>query len=152
MKELLILAVPLLTLATLYCGWRTLHLFLVWAPAVAMVVRSDYGRLQQQDDFWSRGPDMTTVRDWNWRDGEDARLIEDVVEYEDGDGNRHRRAVERRVMRGRRPDGVYTIWYDPADPAKITAWGPGCWAAATLLLGFTLAGLFRTGLMLAGTL
>ncbi|MDB5699368.1 MAG: hypothetical protein JWN69_2172 [Alphaproteobacteria bacterium] len=150
MLDLLILAVPLLMLALLYCGWRGVSLFLSWVPAAAVVVRSDYGELQQQDDFWSLGNPFGRLRGWNWRDGEHSRLIENLVEYRDLDGTEHRATIERRVRRGWRPAGVITIWYDPATPAKATAFGPGYWFALALASACMLVSVVGAGLQVAG--
>jgi hypothetical protein len=147
--DLLILAAPLLMLALLYCGWRGVRLFLVWAPAAAVVVRSDYGELQQQDDFWSLGNPFGTLRGWNWRDGEHSRLIENLVEYRDADGTERRATIERRVRRGWRPSGVITIWYDPASPTRATAFGPGQWLGLALLWACMLVSVIAVGMEVA---
>jgi hypothetical protein len=150
MIDLLILAAPLLVLAMLYCRWRAAHIFATLQPAVANVMRSDYDQSQQSEDFWSFGFTGLTSRGWNWRDGENGRLIEDEIFFEDNQGARHRATVQRRVRRGWRPNSVYTVWYDPEDPAKVTAFGPGHWVMLTLVWGVMLATLFGLGLQLAG--
>ena len=149
MTDLLIVAAPALMLAMLWCLWRAGLLLLVWAPAVAHVWTSGYGALEQQDDYWHRGNDIATLRGSDWRDGEDSRSIEDEVVFEDRDGNKCRAMVRRNVARGWRPDGIFTIWYDPADPARATAFGPGSWALMALLCAAGLAGLFVFGAELA---
>jgi hypothetical protein len=150
MIDLLIVAVPLLVLAMLYCLWRAAHMFATLRPAVANVTRSDYDQGQQSEDFWSFGFTALTSRGWDWRDGENARLIEDEIVFEDDQGARHRATVRRRVRRGWRPYSVYTIWYDPEDPAKVTAFGPGHWIMLALVWGAVLVSLFSLGLRLAG--
>lgn len=150
MRDLLILAAPLLMLSLLYCGWRAARLFLTWNPAAATVSRSDYSSGEQQDDFWRGGPGVGSLRGLDWRDGEDSRLIEDEVSFTDSDGERRRAVVERRVAAGWRPDSVFTIWYDPADPARrVTAFGPGHWLGLALLFAGALAGLFSLGTRLS---
>ena len=42
--------------------------------------------------------------------------------------------VQRRVRRGWTPSSSYIVWYDPTDPAKVTAQGPGFWLLHALLL------------------
>jgi hypothetical protein len=150
MIDLIVIAVPVLVLALLYCGWRGARMLLGWRPATASVMNSDYDRLQQQDDFWSFGFTALTSRGWNWRDGEHGRLIEDQIVYDDADGAHHRATVQRRVRRGWRPWTVYTIWYDPADPDKPTAFGPGHWFGLSLVWAVALVGLIGAGMQLAG--
>ncbi len=41
-----------------------------------------------------------------------------------------------------RPSAAYTVWYDPADPARVTAFGPGYWLMIALAFGVALVGLF----------
>ena len=150
MIDILIVAAPILALATLYCLWRAAHMLMTYRPAVANVTRSDYDQGQQSEDFWSFGFTAFTSRGWNWRDGEDDRLIEDEIFFEDGEGERHRATVQRRVRRGWRPYSVYTIWYDPADPARVTSFGPGYWLLLAFVWGVSLASLFAFGMQLAG--
>ena len=149
MTDLLIVAAPLLTLAMLFCGWQAVQRLLVWVPTTAQVARSGYSALEQQDDFWHGGSTLSTLRGVNLRDGEGDRLIEDEVIFTDADGERRRALVERRVPRGWRPDGLFTIWYHPADPARVTAFGPFHWALLALLCAGALAGLFAFGTELA---
>jgi len=149
MADLLILAAPLLMLAFLYCGWRALRLLACWRPATARVVRGGYGDLDRQEDFWI-GPDHLTTRGWSPFDAEDHREIEDMVEFEDADGQRYRTSITRQVRQGWRPDSLYTIWYDPGDPYKATAHGPGSWLIAALAAGGALAWLFMGGAGLVG--
>jgi hypothetical protein len=148
--DLLILAAPALMLALLYCLWRAGHLLAAWRPAVASVTGSDYDRAQQSEDFWCFGFTLFTSRGWNWRDGEHGRLIEDEISFDDRTGQSHRATVQRRVRRGWRPSSVYTIWYDPEDPARVTAFGPFHWLMLALVWAVTLASLFNLGMTLAG--
>jgi hypothetical protein len=127
MIDALIVAAPLLALAALYCLWRAGHLLAAWRPAVANVMATDYDADQQSEDFWSFGFTLFTRRGWNWRDGRNGRLIEDRNLFEDAAGTRRRATVARRVRRGWHPSAVYTVWYDPNDPARVTAFGPGHW-------------------------
>jgi hypothetical protein len=150
MTDLLIVAAPVLMLAALYCLWRAVRMFAAWRPAVASVTRSDYDSGQQSEDFWSFGFTAFTSRGWSWRDGENGRLIEDEIFFEDGEGRRHRATVQRRVRRGWRPSSVYTIWYDPEDPDRVTAFGPGYWVMLALVWAVMLGSLFSLGMRLAG--
>ena len=52
------------------------------------------------------------MRGWRITDGDNQRLIEETVHYEDEDGERHVAEVKRYVHAGWRPDGAHTIWYD----------------------------------------
>ena len=120
MADLFILAAPLLTLVALYCLWRAGRLATAWRPAAATVWRGDYGELEQLEDFWIKS-DWLTSRGWNAREGEEQREVAELVIFEDAKGKRHRATVRRQVQQGWRPDSVYTIWYDPADPTRATA-------------------------------
>ena len=149
MKDLVVLAAPCLMLAMLYCCWRAARLFGSRRPATATVRDSDYTEREREDDFWHFGFTPGTLRGWHWRDGEDARLIRDRIEFTDAAGESHRATVERRVRRGWRPSGAYTVWYDPADPARVTAFGPGHWLLIALALAVALVGVFRLCMDLA---
>ena len=149
MKDALTLTVPILLLAMVYCGWRALRMFSAWRPAVATVWKSGYGECDQQDDFWHFGFTLATRRGWNWRDGENARLIEDEIIFSDAEGGRHRALVERRVRRGWRPGNVYMIWYDPARPERVTTFGPGYWLLIMAVFACMLASVFTIGVQLA---
>jgi hypothetical protein len=148
-KDALTIAAPILLIAMLYCLWRAIHMFRAWCPAAATVWKSGYGELDQQDDFWHFGFTLGTRRGWNWRDGENARLIEDEIIFTDDKGTRHRAMVERRVRRGWRPSNVYTVWYDPARPDGVTTFGPGYWLLMAAVCGCLLAGVFSIGMQLA---
>lgn len=148
MADLLIIAAPLLMLAFLYCGWRAGRLLLNWRPATATVWRGDYGELDQWEDFWIK-PDHLTTRGWSIADAAEHRETNEVVAFHDQEGRRHRANVRRQVQQGWKPDGVYTIWYDPADPTRATAYGPGSWLVSALLCAVALAWIFTGGAALA---
>lgn len=141
-KDLVVIAAPCLMLAMLYCCWRAVNLFGTWRAATATVRDSDYSERERQDDFWHFGFTPGTIRGWNWRDGENARLITDRVTFADASGEQHRATVERRVRRGWRPSGAYTVWYNPNDPAQVTAFGPGYWLMIAVAFGAALIGVF----------
>jgi hypothetical protein len=150
-KHALILHAPMLLLpAILYCGWRALRMFGAWRLAVATVWKSGYGEFDQQDDCWNFGFTLATRRVWTWRDGENARLIEDEVVFADAKGARHRARVERRVARGRRPSNIYTIWYDPARPEAATTFGPGYWLLLMAIWACLLASAWTVGAQFTG--
>lgn len=107
--------------------WRACALFDGWLPSAATVWRSDYTENQQSEDLWCAGMTAFTSRGYNWRDGEDMRLIEDEIRFYTAEGLEVRAVVERRVHRGFRPAGVYTVWYKVADPHCVTANGPWAW-------------------------
>ncbi len=118
--------------AMVLAAWRVMRMLSGWQPTVADVWKSDYTESDQWQDRWSLGNDMLTTRGFNWRDGEDERLITDEIVYTTSNGQQHRALVERQVWRGRRPDSVYTVWYDEADPDRVTPRGPGYWALVAL--------------------
>lgn len=149
MTDILILAAPMLLLASLYCLWRAVMLFRTWNPAAAIVWKSGYSELEREDDFWHFGATLGTIRGLNWRDGKNARWIEDEVQFTDAAGERRRAVVARRVSRGWRPDGVFTIWYDPAAPGCVTAFGPGHWVMLAAVWAACLAFVFMAGMQLA---
>lgn len=137
MAGFLMLAALVAWLAFVVCVLRALRLFAGWMPAAATVWRSDYTENQQSDDFWSMGMTLFSLRGWNWRDGDDTRYIEDEIRFHDQDGVERRTIVHRWVHRGWQPSGVYTVWYDAADPEKATVLGPftwALWAALSLVL------------------
>jgi len=137
MADLLVIAALGAWLGFVGCTLRALSLFATWQPAPATVWRSDYTEGQQSEDFWSMGMTLFTSRGWNWRDGEDSRYIEDEIRFRDRDGIERRTIVHRWVHRGWRPDGAYTVWYDPKEPTRATTLGPftwGAWALLSLLL------------------
>lgn len=136
-------------LAMLYCCWRAMTVLSTRRAAVAVVRDSDYGERERRDDFWHFGFTIGTLRGWNWRDGDDARLIRDDIEFTDARGATHRATVERRVRRGWRPSDAYVVWYDPADPARVTAFGPGYWLMIALTFAVSLAGVFSVCIRLA---
>ena len=108
--------------------WRIARLLGGWSPAVAHVERSDYTENQQWEDRWLFNAPMMTSRGWNWRDGEDERLIEEDIVYTLADGTQHRAIIERRVARGWRPSTVYTVWVSNDDPNRVTVRGPLYWS------------------------
>ncbi|WP_421850654.1 hypothetical protein [Novosphingobium sp.] len=134
MAELLLIGALGAYLALVYCLFRALQLFGSWRPAAAIVWRSDYTEAQRSDDFWSFGFTIGTLRGFNWRDGDHARLIEDEIRFTATDGREHRAMVQRRVRRGWTPSSSYVVWYDPADPVRVTAQGPSFWLLHALLL------------------
>ena len=141
MTDLLVIAAPLLMLVLLYCGWRAWHLLLNWRAATAGVRKGGYSELDQLEDFWIKDDRFTTMG-WRPLGGENSRLVEDEVSFVDREGRRHRATVSRYVQQGWRPDSIYTIWYDPDDPSKATAFGPGIWAGGALASAGALAWLF----------
>lgn len=134
MAELLLLLALGAYLALVFCLFRALQLLGSWRPAAALVWRSDYTDAQQNDDFWSFGSTFGTLRGFNWRDGQHARLIEDEIRFTTTSGQEQRAVVQRRVRRGWTPSSSYIVWYDPADPARVTAQGPSFWLLHALLL------------------
>lgn len=118
-----------------YCLFRGLRMFGTMRPAAAMVWRSDYTESQRRDDFWSFGT-IGTQRGFNWQDGQNARLIEDEIRFTTADGRKHTALVQRRVRRGWTPSSNYVVWYDPANPARVTAMGPYAWFGYALLAAF----------------
>ncbi|MEO0030726.1 MAG: hypothetical protein RIS94_484 [Pseudomonadota bacterium] len=133
MADLLLVAMLAAWLFFVFCVWQAIRLFGGWKPASAQVWRSDYTEDQQNEDRWCLGFTSFTSRGWNWRDGEDSRLIEDEIVFTTDQGREVRTLVQRRVDRGWRPSGVYTVWYDPADPRRATVLGPFYWAAMAAL-------------------
>lgn len=150
MKDAFTLAAPIVLLAMLYCLGRAIRVARAWTPTVATVWKSGYGEADQQDDFWHFGFTLGTRRGWSWRDGENARLIKDEIVFTDAAGQRHRALVERRVRRGWRPNNVYTVWYQPGRPERVTTFGPGYWLLMVAVFGCILVSLFTLGLQLAG--
>lgn len=118
--------------AMAFAMWRIVRLFGGWSPAVANVERCDYTENQQWEDRWLFNSPMMTSRGFNWRDGEDERLIEEDIVYTLADGTQHRAIIERRVLRGWRPSTVYTVWVNDEDPSRVTVRGPLYWSMVML--------------------
>ena len=128
--------------------WRMVAMLGSWCPTVANVTKSDYTANQQWEDRWL-GNSMMTSRGFNWRDGEDTRLIGDEIVYTPADGRLRHGLVERWVWRGWQPSGVYTVWYDESDPDRVTARGPLHWfglaIVGVMLLGISIQAIIRAG-------
>ncbi|NML96066.1 DUF3592 domain-containing protein [Novosphingobium olei] len=138
--DLLTLAIAALMLGTCWCVWRAATLFARWRPAVATVMRGGYSDAERLDDLLSMGASLGTRRGWDWRDGEGKRWIKDEVAFEVENGRTCRAIVGRQVTRAWKPSSVFRIWYDPADPARVTAYGPWYWSLmAAMSLGFVAA-------------
>jgi hypothetical protein len=146
MRDFITFATPVLVLGILYCAYRAVTLFTAWRPAAAVVWSSDYTEDQQRDDFWGFG----FRRGWRLTDGDNSRLIEETVHYQDEDGERHAAEVKRYVRRGWRPDGAHVIWYDRANPDSATAIGPGHWLFIALALGVALVMLINAAMQIHG--
>ncbi|MES2097737.1 MAG: hypothetical protein V4459_13340 [Pseudomonadota bacterium] len=134
MRDFVTFAAPALMLGILYCLYRAVTLFAAWRPAAALVWSTDYSDAQQSDDRWGLG----LKRGWRLTDGNNSRLVEETVHYQDENGERRVAEVKRYVRRGWRPDGAHIIWYDTADPDKATAIGPGHWLLIAFALGVAL--------------
>ncbi|MCH7628294.1 hypothetical protein [Novosphingobium sp.] len=138
--DLLTLAIVGLMLGTCWCVWRACVLFGGWSPAVAQVTRGGYSADERLEDFLSMGRSIGTTRGWNWRDGEGKRWIEDEVAFETETGRTYHAVVGRQVTRAWKPSSVFRIWYDRADPSRVTAYGPWYWSLmAAMSLGFIAA-------------
>ena len=133
-------------LAFLFCLFRGLTMLGRWRAAPARVWRSDYTEMQQHDDFWSMGFTLGTARGFDWRDGQHSRRIEEEIVYTRSDGTDHRAVVHRQVRRGWRPNAAYVVWYDPANPEKVTAFGPFSWLGYAGLIAFMIGLIVFTAL------
>lgn len=133
MADFILVALLCAWLFFVFSVWQVVRLLSGWRPAAAKVWRSDYTEAQQREDFWSAGMTAFTSRGWNWRDGEDQRHVEDEIVYTPHDGRERRTLVTRQVHRGWTPDSVYTVWYDAADPDRVTTNGPLHWALMAVL-------------------
>ena len=83
-------------------------------------------------------------------DAPEHRETNEIVTFEDQEGRRHRANIRRQVQQGWKPDSVYTIWYDPADPHRATVNGPGSWALGALVAAGALAWIFARAPALGG--
>jgi hypothetical protein len=144
MGDVITFAAPALMLGFLYCLYRAGTMWSGWRPAAAVVWSTDYTEDQQWDDRWGLG----LVRGWRFGDGDHQRLIEEVVHYQDEDGNRHTAELKRYVQQGRQPDGAHVIWYDTANPEKVSASGPGSWLLCAAAVAAMLIGLINLGMQL----
>lgn len=139
--DLLMAGVAGLVLGPCWCLWRAAMLLTGWQVAVAHVWRGGYSDLERLDDFAHMQQSIGTLRGFDIRDGEGKRWIEDEVVFETPAGERIHAIVGRQVQRSWKPSGVFRVWYERADPQRVTAYGPGYWSLMALL---TLAALFAT--------
>ncbi len=142
MRDLIILAVPILVLSLLYCVSRAQHLLRRWRPAVATLWKSDYRDTERADDANFQAMLGLPLL----RIDPIGRLVVDDVAFTDSNGVRRRVAVQHRVARGTEREGIYTIWYVPTDPqARFTASGPGRWLKRACTCAFAIAAILYGG-------
>jgi hypothetical protein len=81
----------------------------------------------------SRRPAAAVV----WRDDV---VGDEVVHFEDVQGQRHVAQAPPRPWLSHGRSGAHIIWYDPRRPERVTAAGPGSWLlrGAALLLALTM--------------
>ena len=65
---------------------------------------------------------------------ETARLTECWYSYEDDAGTRHTVQLTATVYRGQSPDPSILLWYDPANPARVSRFGPVFWCLIAVTL------------------
>ncbi|WP_353229885.1 DUF3592 domain-containing protein [Novosphingobium sp.] len=151
MASLFLLLAIVAWVAMVYALWRVACMLAGWRPTPAQVCKSDYTDTQQWEDRWLSP--MMTSRGYSWRDGDDMRMITDEIVYTPADGHQRRALVERQVVRGWQPSGVYTVWYDTADPTQVTFYGPFYWllmaASSGVIAGVLFQMLILTGGMAA---
>ena len=147
MRDLVIIAAPLLMLSLLYCVWRAQHLLRTWRPAAATLWKTDYSDTERADDCNFQAMLGLPLL----RIDPIGRLTLDDLVFTDAEGVRRRVAVQHRVPRGTERQSVCTIWYDPADPQhRVTASGPWRWLLRALKCGLALAALLYWGPRLLG--
>jgi len=147
MRDLVIIAAPLLMLWLLYCLWRAQHLLRTWCPAAAIVWKTDYSDTERADDCNFQAMLGLPLL----RIDPVGRMTVDDVLFTDLDGVQRKVAVQHRVARGTDRQSARTIWYDPADPQRrVTADGPGRWLMRALKCGLVLAAMLSWGPLLLG--
>ncbi|MCX7285252.1 MAG: hypothetical protein NTX28_14625 [Novosphingobium sp.] len=151
LPDILMVGTAALVLSICWCLYRFVTLLTGWHVAVANVWRGGYSELERFDDFSRFGFTPGSLRGWNIRDDEGMRWIEDEVVFETAEGEKVRAIVGRQVRRSRRPDSVYRLWYDRADPRRVTVHGPGQWLLLAFVLTTFLAGIFAWGIEWAQT-
>ncbi len=148
MRDLIILAVPILVLSLLHCLWRAQHLLRRWQPAAATLWKSDYSDTERADDANFQAMLGLPLL----RIDPIGRLVVDDVAFTDSNGMSRRVAVRHRVPRGSERDGIYTIWYDPTAPqACVTTSGPWRWLKRACTCAFALFAIFQWGPTLLGS-
>ena len=136
MRDLVIVASPLLMLGLLYCLWRAVELFRTWCPAVAIVWKTDYSDTERADDANTQAMLGFPLL----RIDPIGRMTMDDVVFTDLNGVQRKAAVLHRVARGTERVSARTIWYDPEDPQRrVTADGPARWVLRALKCGLVLA-------------
>jgi hypothetical protein len=124
----LVLALVVLgALAAQYAAWLAWRNFMIWQPVSARLTGSDYREAERHFD---RMPVYAMAGD----DAETARLTECWYSYDDDGGARHTVQLTTMVNRGQSPDPSKVIWYDPANPARVSRFGPGFWSLIAVTL------------------
>ena len=149
--DLLMAGVAGLVLGLCWCLYRFASLLSGWQVSVAHVWRGGYSDLERLDDFVHMQQSIGTLRGFDIRDGEGKRWIEDEVVFETTEGERIHTMVGRQVQRSWKPTSVFRIWYDRADPQRVTAYGPGYWFAMAILTAAALYATFAWGIDWART-
>lgn len=127
LKELFPPAAFVLALGIAACIWRVVFLLRGWRPAGAIVYSHDFDEASQS---------------WNPLVNSDGNVrINETVRFRDEDGAYHEVALRRTVSRFFGPDAAHKVWYDPADPDRVTDLGPGHWSLVAMGLGCALASL-----------
>jgi hypothetical protein len=149
--DLLMAGVAGLALGLCWCLYRFASLLSGWQVSVAHVWRGGYSDLERLDDFVHMQQSIGTLRGFDIRDGEGTRWIEDEVVFETTEGTRIHAMVGRQVQRSWKPTSVFRIWYDRADPRRVTAYGPGYWLLMSILTVAMLVFIFAWGIDWART-
>jgi hypothetical protein len=121
----------LLGWATMVFGlWWVAVMLAGWQSAAATVTKSDYTDTDQWQDRWAHGNYRLMSGNSGLLDDEDSRLVHEDIAYTPADGRERHAMVTRRVARARwrgGPAGAYVVWYDQANPDRVTPRGPFYW-------------------------
>ena len=137
LADLAVIAVPVLTLAILYCLWRAWQLCTRWVPANAMVVKR--GSSQADRDCDSTAAMAEALIDPLYA-LETNEAVDDRVRFVDGEG-RERHAFVSRNIGPFSGGGDLVIWYDPRSN-DVTAAGPSHWLLWAAIWASVLMGVF----------
>ena len=88
---------------------------------------------------------LGTLPDEYFNVNHELRQTEVCFRFEDESGQTHTAQLTRLVRRGFGPDASIMLWYDPANPARFTRFGPGSWILMLIASLAALAWLFTGG-------
>ncbi len=119
--------VAALALLAQWASWMVWRNLMIWEPVAASLFDTDYREADRNFDSILQGSSGLFTVDLLGRN-DYQRWTECWYQYEDMNGEIHRRQLIQLVRRGFLTDASILLWYDPRCPARSTRFGPGSWA------------------------